>query len=73
MSTHHAARVTVPVHLLGTLSIRQAAALAGVSESTMRALVADGHISPHPHFATTRIGRAEFDRWASLTAREVAA
>lgn len=53
---------TVPLCERLALSPAEAAALIGVSESTIRRLVAEGVIARVAHFEPMRISRVELDR-----------
>lgn len=57
----------IPVWRLVILTAAEAAAVAGVGESTIRRAIDAGQLSPHPFFRSIRIARSELDRWASLT------
>lgn len=56
----------VPVWCRGLLNVREAAAVAGCSQPTIRKAIAAGHIRLHPHFTEKRLSRAELDRWMDM-------
>lgn len=62
-------RVDVPVHLKLAWSIEEAAAMVGLSDRTIRKLVADGVIAKVPNTDRLLIARVELARWVNSTSR----
>jgi transposase len=56
-------RPEVPVHLKAGLSVAEAAAMSGESESSIRRLVREGVLARAPYTGRVIIARAELDRW----------
>lgn len=62
----------VPVHLKLALSVGEAAAMIGLSQSSIRRLVADGHLRTVPFTDRVLIARAELERYVTSTMTAVA-
>lgn len=60
-------KLEIPVWHKSGLSVPEAAAMSGESESTIRRLVAKGEIARAPHKGRVIIARAELDRWLTST------
>lgn len=64
---------STPLHLRIALTVPEAAELVGLSAPTIRRLIADKKLARVPDTDRVIIARLELERWATGTAREVAA
>lgn len=63
------APIDVPIWLKPGLSVAEASALTGESESSIRRMVRRGELARAPHKGRVIIARAEIDRWLTSTMR----
>lgn len=64
---HHRSRHTVPINLRVALTVPEAAAMVGISDTALRRLITKGVLATVPHTDRVLIARVELDRWVTST------
>lgn len=64
---------TIPIHLRLALTVPQSAAMVGISDTSIRRLIAQGVLATVPHTDRVLIARVELERWVTSTMQRGAA